>query len=39
VLENLKKTVNAAGGEITDVIQALCFFTNAGHVWVLNEQR
>jgi enamine deaminase RidA (YjgF/YER057c/UK114 family) len=28
-LENLEKTVKAAGGEITDVIQALCFLTNA----------
>jgi enamine deaminase RidA (YjgF/YER057c/UK114 family) len=24
-LENLEKTVKAAGGEITDVVQALCF--------------
>ena len=28
-LENLEKTVKAAGREITDVIQALCFLTNA----------
>ena len=27
-----------AGGEITDVIQALCFLTNADHVSVLNEE-
>ena len=37
-LENLEKTVKAAGGEITDVIQALCFLTNADHVSVLNEE-
>ena len=28
-LENLEKTDKAAGGEITDVIQALCFLTNS----------
>ena len=37
-LENLERTVKAAGGEITDVIQALCFLTNADHVSVLNEE-
>ncbi len=37
-LENLDKTVKAAGGDITDVIQALCFLTNADHVPVLNEE-
>jgi enamine deaminase RidA (YjgF/YER057c/UK114 family) len=37
-LENLEKTVKAAGGAITDVIQALCFLTDAAHVAVLNEE-
>jgi enamine deaminase RidA (YjgF/YER057c/UK114 family) len=37
-LENLERTLKAAGGEITDVIQALCFLTNADHVPVLNEE-
>src|SRR4029079_5413541 len=35
---NLEKTVKAAGGETSDVIQALCFLTNADHVSVLNEE-
>jgi enamine deaminase RidA (YjgF/YER057c/UK114 family) len=37
-LENLERTVKAAGGELTDVIQALCFMTSADHVPVLNEE-
>ena len=37
-LENLERTLKAVGGEITDVIQALCFLTNADHVSVLNEE-
>jgi enamine deaminase RidA (YjgF/YER057c/UK114 family) len=37
-LDNLETTVKAAGGEITDVIQALCFLTSADYVPVLNEE-
>jgi enamine deaminase RidA (YjgF/YER057c/UK114 family) len=37
-LGNLEKTVKAAGGEMTDVVQALCFLTSAEHVPVLNEE-
>jgi enamine deaminase RidA (YjgF/YER057c/UK114 family) len=37
-LGNLEKTVKAAGGEIADVVQALCFLTSAEHVPVLNEE-
>ncbi len=37
-LENLEKTVQAAGGELADVIQALCFLTSADHVPHLNEE-
>ena len=37
-LENLEKTVKAAGGEMADVIQALCFLTNTDHVPLLNEE-
>jgi 2-iminobutanoate/2-iminopropanoate deaminase len=36
-VSNLRKTVAAAGGELSDVLQALVFLTDAEHVSVLNE--
>lgn len=37
-LDNLETTVKAAAGEMTAVIQALCFLTSSDHVAVLNEE-
>lgn len=36
-LVNLRKTVEAAGGTVEDVLQALVFLTSADHVPALNE--
>lgn len=36
-IANLEKTLKAAGGELTDVLQAIVHLTSAEHVPVLNE--
>jgi enamine deaminase RidA (YjgF/YER057c/UK114 family) len=36
-LRNLRQTLDAAGGKLDDVIQALVFLTDADHVSILNE--
>lgn len=36
-LRNLRQTLDAAGGTMDDVLQALVFMTSAEHVPVLNE--
>lgn len=37
-LDNLELTVEAAGGTMKDVLQALTFLTSADHIPVLNEE-
>ena len=36
-IRNLRQTLNAAGGTLDDVLQALVFLTNAEYVPILNE--